>query len=285
MVVKTNLIWCACVCRVWQHVVCMGLDKNNIPDEYLCEVCKPRPIDRKRARALQSRRRTEIFHNSSSSDSESTSNATGGGGGGKIANRKKMVSKKAKGEHPMKVLASKTDKMSKVKGGRAFLASGTLKVKTLKEDKMKKQKKRKPSEKGQDRKSVKKVIRRKSYNDDEDDDVDEEDEDADSDATLLEPRLDDSQQLRSWIDQYEEAVTNHYSPELRARLGGNKLNSIASDLRPSVIGGPVKCNVSLKGNGVKVRVHFLCSRSSTCTVCSATCIRTGTLDHPEVKHR
>ena len=33
-------------CSVWQHVVCMGLDKNNIPDEYLCEKCNPRPIDR-----------------------------------------------------------------------------------------------------------------------------------------------------------------------------------------------------------------------------------------------
>ena len=50
----------------------MGLDKNNIPDEYLCEVCKPRPIDRKRAKALQSRRRNEIreLNNSSSSDGE-----------------------------------------------------------------------------------------------------------------------------------------------------------------------------------------------------------------------
>merc|ERR1712179_823899 len=31
--------------------------------------------------------------------------------------------------------------------------------------------------------------------------------------------------LRSWIDNYEEAVTNHYSPELRARLQGAKLPS------------------------------------------------------------
>ena len=31
----------------------MGLDKNNIPDEYLCEKCSPRPVDRKRAKALQ----------------------------------------------------------------------------------------------------------------------------------------------------------------------------------------------------------------------------------------
>ena len=59
-------------CRVWQHVVCMGLDKNNIPDEYLCELCKPRPIDRKRAKAMQARRRNEIreLNNSSSSDGE-----------------------------------------------------------------------------------------------------------------------------------------------------------------------------------------------------------------------
>merc|ERR1712088_50004 len=55
-------------CSVWQHVVCMGLDKNNIPDEYLCEVCKPRPIDRKRAKSMQSRRRSELYHHSSSSD-------------------------------------------------------------------------------------------------------------------------------------------------------------------------------------------------------------------------
>merc|ERR1712141_955182 len=59
---------CCDKCLVWQHVVCMGLDKNNIPDEYLCEVCKPRPIDRKRAKAMQSRRRNEIFQHSSSSD-------------------------------------------------------------------------------------------------------------------------------------------------------------------------------------------------------------------------
>merc|ERR1712141_752250 len=64
---------CCDKCLVWQHVVCMGLDKNNIPDEYLCEVCKPRPIDRKRAKALQSRRRSEIFNNSSSSDDDKRS--------------------------------------------------------------------------------------------------------------------------------------------------------------------------------------------------------------------
>lgn len=69
--------------------------------------------------------------------------------------------------------------------------------------------------------------------------------------------VDRSQQhLRSWIDQYEEAVTNHYSPELRARLSGNKFAGLGNELRSNVIGGPTRCNVSLKGNGVKVIIFI-----------------------------
>ena len=49
------------VIRVWQHVVCMALDKNNLPDEYLCERCQPRPFDKKRAKAVQRTREKEIF--------------------------------------------------------------------------------------------------------------------------------------------------------------------------------------------------------------------------------
>ena len=58
--------------------------------------------------------------------------------------------------------------------------------------------------------------------------------------------------LRSWIDQYEEAVTNHYSPELRARLARLQGQVYPSDLRSSALTGPTRCNVSLKGNGVKI---------------------------------
>jgi len=31
----------------------MGVDKSNIPESYLCELCKPRPIDLRRAIRLQ----------------------------------------------------------------------------------------------------------------------------------------------------------------------------------------------------------------------------------------
>ena len=46
--------------RVWQHVDCMGVDRQNIPDSYLCEACQPRPVDTHRARQLQIRKR-ELF--------------------------------------------------------------------------------------------------------------------------------------------------------------------------------------------------------------------------------
>lgn len=45
---------------VWQHVDCMNLDRNNIPDEFLCELCQPRRVDRARARAIQYRKRQEF---------------------------------------------------------------------------------------------------------------------------------------------------------------------------------------------------------------------------------
>ena len=213
----------------------MGLDRNNIPDEYLCEICKPRPIDRKRAKALQARKRNELFKDSSSDE-----------GSGTPSGKKRKVVGSAK-----KILDRKAEAQSKASGKAKKVGKGEATPKGGKANKLDKNRKqvrnRKPSEKGTDKKGSKRFARRKSQNDDLVDADDDDDEDI-----LMEPSLDASQQLRSWIDQYEEAVTNHYSPELRARLTGNKLNGVSTDLRPSVIGAPVKCNVSLKGNGVKI---------------------------------
>ncbi len=230
----------------------MGLDRNNIPDEYLCEVCKPRAVDRKRARALQSRRRTEIFPSSSDNDDAP---AEGAKLSKKKVSGKKIQNRKPDLVHPHAHAKGKVKVSGKLKlGGKLKERSAGLS--SSKEDR-KKQRKRKPSEKGgADKRPNKKVSGRRPSYDDDDDGFDDEDDEGDSESTLLEPRLEDSQQLRSWIDQYEEAVTNHYSPELRARLAGSKLSNVSSDLRPSAIGGPSKCIVSLKGNGVKVRSHI-----------------------------
>ncbi len=247
----------------------MGLDRNNIPEEYLCEVCKPRTVDRKRARAMQSRRRNEIFHNSSSSDNENapTHTSTSAKMNTRKKTKKKILDRKVAGHHQHLTETkafkqhshggTKQHKVAKVAKPSALDLLTSKKVLT-KEDRSKKQYRKKKAA-GADVKNVnsKKASNTRKLPHDSgkmmlvDEDSDEVDEGMDSDQ-LLEPRLDASQHLRSWIDQYEEAITNHYSPELRARLAGNKLSGIASDLRPSVIGGPVKCNVSLKGNGVKV---------------------------------
>lgn len=50
-------------------------------------------------------------------------------------------------------------------------------------------------------------------------------------------------QLRQWIENYEEAVTNHYSPELRARISSIRINGIHSDLSTQVDNSVHKCRV------------------------------------------
>ena len=66
--------------------------------------------------------------------------------------------------------------------------------------------------------------------------------------------------LRQWIENYEEAVTNHYSPELRARISSIKVNGIHSDLKAGnlhfVSSGATKCRVSQLSPGVRVSSNF-----------------------------
>lgn len=53
-------------------------------------------------------------------------------------------------------------------------------------------------------------------------------------------------QLRQWIDHYEEAVTNHYSPELRARISSIRVNGAHSDISPQTDPPTNKCRVHLQ---------------------------------------
>ncbi len=243
----------------------MGLDKNNIPDEYLCEVCKPRPIDRKRAKNLQARRRTEIFNNSSSSDD----------GDKQRLNKQRMLNKK----QPLKpagttLLNHANKKMLDRKAGNLVNANKRQPKKgaSLLEKAKKQYKKRKSAEMAASaaasalknktvspKKSA--IARRKSQLNDSD--LDSDAENVNNEDDELEPEVEHGQNLRSWIDQYEEAVTNHYSPELRARLARAGPNGITADLRASAIGGPTRCNVSLKGNGVKILTAAMDLKNNT----------------------
>jgi len=46
----------------------MGIDRENIPEDYLCEQCLPRKVSRVRARMIQKPKRFEILRNSACED-------------------------------------------------------------------------------------------------------------------------------------------------------------------------------------------------------------------------
>ena len=50
---------CCDKCSAWQHVECVGIKSNCVPDTYLCDVCDPRPLDKKKAIQIQTNKRIE----------------------------------------------------------------------------------------------------------------------------------------------------------------------------------------------------------------------------------
>lgn len=57
--------------------------------------------------------------------------------------------------------------------------------------------------------------------------------------------------LLQWIDHYEEAVTNHYSPELRARVAAVRQNGLANEF-PSPLSSTPAYRLASKAGGYKV---------------------------------
>ena len=114
----------------------MGLDKNNIPEEYLCEKCQPRPVDKKRAKALQRTREKEIFArlNFDSSDDEKkplgsskTRKSIGGGGVKKTLGLKKAFTageKRPEKKSLKKTLKRRSGQLSKTESATVNASSG-----------------------------------------------------------------------------------------------------------------------------------------------------------------
>ncbi|KAB7498660.1 Histone-lysine N-methyltransferase 2E [Armadillidium nasatum] len=203
-------------CFVWQHVDCMEIDRNNIPDEYLCEACKPRVTDKSKARALQIRRRQEIrahLARVSSSDSDDNANPP---------IRTKNSSNKSQ---ERKVFKKKKNKTSKENKSRKHSSSKTsvLNISSDAAD----EKESKPPLKSRRRQNT---LSGSSQSGD----------DSCSNYSF------NIEQLRSWIEQYEIAVTNHYSPELRAKVHAARINGISAEFRESTQGALLghRCRVA-----------------------------------------
>ncbi|XP_047495883.1 mediator of DNA damage checkpoint protein 1-like isoform X3 [Penaeus chinensis] len=212
-------------CFVWQHVDCMEIDRENIPDEYLCEACEPRMIDRFKARALQIRRRQEIKAHLASlfscrlSSSDSDDNMPMCNKSrtslGKVQERKVVKKKKVKQIKDMK--NGRKGPLSLLKKSSSVSCNNNIV----------------PGSEERDRRMLVKTRRRKS-----------------SSMSGGEGVSDDScggpvERLRAWVEGYEVAVTNHYSPELRARVQAARINGVSPDLRASTQGAVLghRCKV------------------------------------------
>lgn len=178
----------------------MGIDRQNIPEEYKCELCQPREIDQNRARTLQLMKRKEqqnfLMMKQSNPiagfPADSTSSQSSNTGDRSQLNAfSTIVANKKKGTLP-----------SKSRKGDLFGASNS-------------KRKRNDSNRASKRRESKKALsKRKSHSG------------SNSSATTpvkpspSTPSESDKQpsNLRQWIENYEVAMTNHYSPELRARL-------------------------------------------------------------------
>lgn len=178
--------------RSWQHVDCMGIDRQNIPDKYKCETCEPRPVDRARARSLQCQKYKEqqsfLLLSAQAQQPYPVENALvhSTTSDRNLLNNNNFSSLSSVKKPQRQVSASK--RKTEVKETKRKRGESTSRANG---------KRKEPSKKVSKRKASKQQLQ-----------MQQQPESGEKQAA----------NLRSWIENYESAVTNHYSPELRARL-------------------------------------------------------------------
>ncbi|KAJ8938710.1 hypothetical protein NQ318_007998 [Aromia moschata] len=194
-------------CKVWQHVQCV-VKNRQVPDEYLCEVCDPtKPIDRQKARLIQQQwlkdrqfgdpklrkdaKVKEVFKPKETISDSDTSDGEHVAHNNNVVTKTRTLTNRRKSETHQKQSTPRNRRDS------------------AKEAVQRRQKRKE-----------RKVVRRKTKSQTK---SHSDDENQDTWASHL-------PQLRQWIEKYEEAVTNHYSPELRARISSIRVNGVHSDL-------------------------------------------------------
>ncbi|CAD7081369.1 unnamed protein product [Hermetia illucens] len=185
---------CCDKCSAWQHVDCMGIDRQNIPDEYLCEVCQPRPVDRTRAKSLQLQKRkeqTQLLLNAQMNAAANVSGTLIAEGG------TQFLPTTNPGQERLQPLMVNTTNS----GGNIMVGKKGKLVGGKKKELLKRVKKERSNSK---RRDTKRTTKRKTKS-----------VSSSNDTNSAEKQ---TQSLRQYIENYEQAMTNHYSPELRARL-------------------------------------------------------------------
>lgn len=227
-------------CKVWQHVRCVVRNKQ-VPDEYLCEVCDPtKTVDRQKARLAQQQwmRETQIAMEAKLRKEAKLNN--------QMKHKEPLTeSDSSDGEN---VVKSRLTSTARRKGDNQKHGSNNSR---LRRDSTKDSGPKRPP-KRKDRKVAKRKTKPQTKSQSDDDN---------NHDTWLNSQL---PQLRQWIDNYEEAVTNHYSPELRARISSIRINGAHSDLSTQMEPGVQKCRIHMQPlTGLKylVSTAFLASNT------------------------
>ncbi|XP_011257810.1 uncharacterized protein LOC105252212 isoform X2 [Camponotus floridanus] len=240
---------CCDRCLVWQHVDCMGIDRSNIPDEYLCERCRPRRVDRQRARTLQMRKREELLNSDTSSDTSSTSSAdTDVGSVNATVQKKRSLSQQQqqpssqiprRGKSDAPAQSAQVRRLNNNNNNNNNVAKRQRRDSHARQSSAVRKKENATPKRGPGKRKAK---RRMSLEDKEEDV-------QDAWGSNMAP-------LRQWIERYEEAVTNHYSPELRARISSIKVNGTHSDLRQTNMNviATGKCRLNVHSNNLRFLV-------------------------------
>lgn len=173
----------------------MGIDRQNIPDKYKCETCEPRPVDRTRARSLQCQKYKEqqsfLLLTAQAQQPYPVDNAIvhSTTGDRNLLNNNNFSSLPSMKKPQRQVTGSKRKteitETKRKRGESTSRANG----------------KRREPKKLSKRKASKQQLQQMQQQQQPETPVDKQ-----------------AANLRSWIENYESAVTNHYSPELRARL-------------------------------------------------------------------
>lgn len=223
-------------CKVWQHVQCVVKNKQ-VPDEYLCEVCDPsKPIDKNKARMVQQqwlRDRQMLAESKLKKD----------------VTKKETLKQQQQQQQQREVLTDTDSSDGEHAHNNNVVTKRQLQSRRKSESKPPPSRTRRDStkdmaqrrQKRRERKIVKRKVKptKTSQSDDENQDS------TPSAAATSVPPVSTSHlpQLRQWIEKYEEAVTNHYSPELRARISNIRVNGAHSEM-PSHFDPTVhKCRV------------------------------------------
>ncbi|KAK3101462.1 hypothetical protein FSP39_003787 [Pinctada imbricata] len=189
---------CCDKCSVWQHIDCMDIDRNNIPDSYFCEICEPRPLDKERARLIQLKKKE--FLDTLTADSSATDTDP------------EMETNGQLSECPV------NGEVETVKRKRKKSKGGTQKDET------------RPRKTRKDKKDIKKEKENK--------DLFKKEKLQVSKKAGLSLMISDNTQdpwdssYSPWVDKYEEAFENQYSPELDQLFQSTRINGVHADRKP-----------------------------------------------------